>query len=40
VLVLFYPREILAVSTALQDMPALTLRDALRWSERLRFGAR
>lgn len=40
VLVLFYPREILAVSTALQDMPALTLRDALRWSERLRVGAR
>ncbi len=37
VLVLFYPREILAVTTALQNMPALTLRDALRWSERLRI---
>ena len=40
VLVLFYPREILAVSTALQQMPSLTLRDALRWSEQLRVGKR
>lgn len=37
VLVLFYPREILAVNTALQHLPALTLRDALRWSERIGF---
>ncbi|MFN8571108.1 MAG: ABC transporter substrate-binding protein [Gemmatimonadaceae bacterium] len=35
VLVLFYPREILAVTTDLQHLPALTLRDALRWAERL-----
>ncbi|MBV6520543.1 MAG: Oligopeptide-binding protein AppA [Gemmatimonadaceae bacterium] len=40
VLVLFYPREILAVSAALRGMPALTLRDALRWSERLRIDNR
>jgi peptide/nickel transport system substrate-binding protein len=40
VLVLFYPREILAVSAALQGMPALGLRDALRWSERFGFAGR
>jgi peptide/nickel transport system substrate-binding protein len=40
VLVLFYPREILAVSAALQGMPSLGLRDALRWSERFGFESR
>ncbi|MEP7344898.1 MAG: ABC transporter substrate-binding protein [Gemmatimonadaceae bacterium] len=40
VLVLFYPREILAVTNALQNMRAMTLRDALRWSEQLRIEAR
>jgi peptide/nickel transport system substrate-binding protein len=40
VLVLFYPREIMAVTKALQHMPSLTLRDALRWSERLSIDKR
>lgn len=40
VLVLFYPREILAVSASLQGLPSLGLRDALRWSERFAFGSR
>lgn len=35
VLVLYYPREILAVSRRLQGLPALAIRDALRHSERL-----
>ena len=34
VLVLFYPREIQAVSTRLQGLPSLGIRDALRYSER------
>ena len=33
VLVLFYPRELLAVSRRIQDLPALGLRDALRHAE-------
>lgn len=37
VLVLFYPREIQAVSTRLKGVPALGIRDALRHSERFRF---
>ncbi|MFN8582983.1 MAG: ABC transporter substrate-binding protein [Gemmatimonadaceae bacterium] len=40
VLVLFYPREILAMRTAVQQWPSLTLRDALRWSERIRIASR
>jgi peptide/nickel transport system substrate-binding protein len=35
VLVLFYPRELLAVNRRLQGLPALGLRDALRHAERL-----
>jgi peptide/nickel transport system substrate-binding protein len=35
VLVLFYPREILAVTDRLQGLPQLGIRDALRYSERL-----
>ncbi len=35
VLVLFYPRELLAVSRRLHGLPALGLRDALRHAERL-----
>jgi len=34
VLVLFYPREIQAVSTRLHGLPSLGIRDALRYSER------
>ena len=34
VLVLFYPREIQAVSDRLQGLPNLGIRDALRYSER------
>ena len=37
VLVLFYPREIQAVSARLTDLPKLGIRDALRHSERFRF---
>ncbi len=37
VLVLFYPREIQAVSTRLEGIPKLGIRDALRHSERFRF---
>ncbi|MGQ0647848.1 MAG: ABC transporter substrate-binding protein [Gemmatimonadaceae bacterium] len=37
VLVLFYPREIQAVSSRLQGVPALGIRDALRHSERFRL---
>lgn len=37
VLVLFYPREIQAVSTRLHGIPNLGIRDALRHSERFRF---
>jgi peptide/nickel transport system substrate-binding protein len=37
VLVLFYPREIQAVSARLQDVPRLGIRDALRHSERFRL---
>jgi peptide/nickel transport system substrate-binding protein len=37
VLVLFYPREIQAVSARLQGLPALGIRDALRHSERFRL---
>ena len=37
VLVLFYPREIQAVSTRLEGIPQLGIRDALRHSERFRF---
>ena len=37
VLVLFYPREIQAVSTRLDGIPRLGIRDALRHSERFRF---
>jgi peptide/nickel transport system substrate-binding protein len=35
VLVLFYPREIQAMSKRLHGLPALGIRDALRYSERL-----
>jgi peptide/nickel transport system substrate-binding protein len=35
VLVLFYPRELLAVNRRLRGLPALGLRDALRHAERL-----
>lgn len=35
VLVLFYPREIQAMSARLHGLPALGIRDALRYSERL-----
>lgn len=35
VLVLFYPRELLAVRTRVRGLPALGLRDALRHAERL-----
>ena len=35
VLVLFYPRELLAVSTRVAGLPALGLRDALRHAERI-----
>jgi peptide/nickel transport system substrate-binding protein len=35
VLVLFYPRELLAVRERVQGLPALGLRDALRYAERL-----
>jgi peptide/nickel transport system substrate-binding protein len=35
VLVLFYPREIQAMTDRLDGMPALGIRDALRYSERL-----
>jgi len=35
VLVLFYPRELLAVSRRIEGLPALGLRDALRHAERL-----
>lgn len=38
VLVLFYPRELLAVSRRLTGLPALGLRDALRHAERLAVG--
>jgi peptide/nickel transport system substrate-binding protein len=38
VLVLFYPREIQAVSARLHGVPALGIRDALRHSERFRLG--
>ena len=37
VLVLFYPREIQAVSSRLADIPRLGIRDALRHSERFRI---
>ena len=37
VLVLFYPREIQAVSSRLMDIPRLGIRDALRHSERFRI---
>jgi peptide/nickel transport system substrate-binding protein len=37
VLVLFYPREIQAVSTRLSGIPKLGIRDALRHSEQFRF---
>jgi peptide/nickel transport system substrate-binding protein len=37
VLVLFYPREIQAVSTRLEGVPKLGIRDALRHSERFRL---
>ena len=37
VLVLFYPREIQAVSSRLTDIPRLGIRDALRHSERFRI---
>ena len=37
VLVLFYPREIQAVSARLSGLPALGIRDALRYAERLRL---
>lgn len=37
VLVLFYPREIQAVSSRLDGVPRLGIRDALRHSERFRF---
>ena len=39
VLVLFYPREIQAVSTRLDGIPKLGIRDALRHSERFRFAS-
>jgi peptide/nickel transport system substrate-binding protein len=35
VLVLFYPRELLAVSTRVSGLPAIGLRDALRHAERI-----
>lgn len=35
VLVLFYPKELLAVSTRVRGLPALGLRDALRHAERI-----
>jgi peptide/nickel transport system substrate-binding protein len=38
VLVLFYPRELLAVNRRLRGLPALGLRDALRHAERLSIG--
>ena len=38
VLVLFYPRELLAVSRRIQGLPALGLRDALRHAERISIG--
>jgi peptide/nickel transport system substrate-binding protein len=37
VLVLYYPREILAVSARLTGLPHLPIRDALRWTERVRL---
>lgn len=40
VLVLFYPREIQAMTDRLMGMPALGIRDALRHSERLALQAR
>jgi peptide/nickel transport system substrate-binding protein len=40
VLVLFYPREILAVTRTLDGVPSLGIRDALRWSERFHFAVR
>ncbi|MEO6445833.1 MAG: ABC transporter substrate-binding protein [Gemmatimonadaceae bacterium] len=40
VLVLFYPREIQAVSDRLQGLPTLGIRDALRYSERFAMKAR
>ncbi|HMN09704.1 MAG TPA: ABC transporter substrate-binding protein [Gemmatimonadaceae bacterium] len=40
VLVLFYPREIQAVSARLEGLPSLGIRDALRYSERLAKRAR
>jgi peptide/nickel transport system substrate-binding protein len=40
VLVLFYPREILAVTGRLRGLPRLGIRDALRHSEKLSFGGR
>ena len=40
VLVLFYPREIQAVSTRLGGLPSLGIRDALRWSERFTMSPR
>lgn len=39
VLVLYYPREIQARNERLSGVPALGLRDALRWSERFTLGA-
>ena len=35
VLVLFYPRELLAVDLRVQGLPALGLRDALRHAEQI-----
>lgn len=40
VLVLFYPREIRAVSTRLSGIPALGIRDALRYTERFAMRGR
>jgi peptide/nickel transport system substrate-binding protein len=40
VLVLFYPREIQAMSDRLDGVPALGIRDALRHSERFVLRAR
>ncbi len=40
VLVLYYPREILAVTNRLTGLPALGIRDALRHSEKLALRAR
>jgi peptide/nickel transport system substrate-binding protein len=38
VLVLYYPRELIAMRASVKGMPRLGLRDALRHSERLAIG--